>query len=522
MDSFRIESSIATLYNIIERGGRPIIMTHVNRPRTIDKKKKKSKIEIDEDLDSTKVIAKYLTKKLGCVFACPSFDYKKKYSKNGADDEDEGKKEREDDDVGDDDGGIREIDENVMKQMIEDLRERRIGGIYMPNMRWFSGEERVNEPVGGKLARELAKYADVFVNDAFGSWQPHVSTKTIAELLPSCAGLLLQRELDAMRRVLEPKRPFVAIVAGSKVNTKIGTLINVAKKCDALILGGVIYNAYLSAKYGVKIKGVDDEDVLLAKKYLIDEEEVQKKLLELPTLVESELLDGCGCIPENGKCTTTTTNNNNNNNNNDDGGVKLVHVKDMKAGNSYGYINDVAKVSYTDARIVEAIKSAQTILVNAVMGYTSKGFHEGTIGLDELIFKNNEHADIFFGGGDTLQEFKSLSPASYLSAMENPRAYLFTGGGTVLKVIEEGEVGKLEIVRVLTEPRAIDLLTDEDLYSDDGDANLREIDTAIVPNNENDRSRASLKIKNVNAPGCVDFKNCDCSDLNDSYPEQIV
>ena len=108
--------------------------------------------------------------------------------------------------------------------------------------------------------------ADVFVNDAFGSWQPHVSTFDVAKLLPSYAGLLMQRELDAMRRVLEPVRPFVAVVAGSKVNTKIGTLINVAKKCDALILGGVIYNAYLSAKYGVKIKGVDEEDVELARR----------------------------------------------------------------------------------------------------------------------------------------------------------------------------------------------------------------------------------------------------------------
>ena len=110
----------------------------------------------------------------------------------------------------------------------------------------------------------------------------------------------MQRELESVRRVLEPRKPFVAVVAGSKVSTKIGTLINVAKKCDTLILGGCIYNAYLCAKYGVKIKGVDESDIDLARKHVLNEKEVQKKLLELQMLVESKLLDGCGCMPKDG------------------------------------------------------------------------------------------------------------------------------------------------------------------------------------------------------------------------------
>ena len=146
-----------------------------------------------------------------------------------------------------DDGGIEMsqfFKDGTMQTMIADLKARRIGGIYMPNVRWFSGEER-GGGIWRAIGEEMANMADVFVNDAFGSWQPHVSTFDVAKLLPSYAGLLMQRELDAMRRVLEPVRPFVAVVAGSKVNTKIGTLINVAKKCDALILGGVIYNVFI-------------------------------------------------------------------------------------------------------------------------------------------------------------------------------------------------------------------------------------------------------------------------------------
>ena len=492
-DAFRIESSIPTLYSIVERGGRPIVMTHVNRPR--DKKTKT--IAVDEK-DGTRAIAKYLTKKLGVVFANPKVDSSLSTTKGN-------ERENEADAAADDDDGGIEMSQifkdGTMQTMIKDLKERRIGGIYLPNMRWFSGEERGTEEIGIRLARELASIADVFVNDAFGSWQPHVSTFEVAKLLPSYAGLLMQRELDAMTRVLEPKRPFVAVVAGSKVNTKIGTLVNVAKKCDTLILGGMIYNAYLSAKYEVKIKGVDKEDMELARKYLVDAKEVQEKLLELPTLVESKEADRCGCVPVNGRCTTMPREYDN---------IRLVHVKDMKCGGEYGFINDVASVSYSDEKIVEAMRTAKTILVNAVMGYTSKGFHEGTIGLDGLIHNSMNSslpADVFFGGGDTLKEFKSLSPGSYLNALENPQTYLFTGGGTVLKVIEEGEIGKLDIVRVLTE--------EEEGEDEGGEQDGRN-------GKENAIDKVSASVTKMHTPECNERANCDCSDLNDTYPKQRV
>ena len=137
-DAFRIESSIPTLYSIVERGGRPIVMTHVNRPR--DKKTKT--ISMDEK-DGTRAIAKYLTKKLGVVFANPKVDLSLSTTKKGDDD---------------DDGGIEMsqiFKDDTMQTMIKDLKERRIGGIYLPNMRWFSGEERGTEEIGIRLARDL-------------------------------------------------------------------------------------------------------------------------------------------------------------------------------------------------------------------------------------------------------------------------------------------------------------------------------------------------------------------------------
>ena len=143
-------------------------------------------------------------------------------------------------------------------------------------------------------------------------------------------------------------------------------------------------------------------------------------------------------------------------------------------------------------------------MVNAVMGYTSKGFHEGTIGLDRLILQYGKDANVFFGGGNTLQEFKLLTPGDYLNALENPRIYLFTGGGTVLKVIEEGEVGRLDTVRCLCDDDQ-----DEDEFNHKEKVNEEKKQVL----KENSPSSAKL-------PGCVDSNNCDCFDLNDVYPKQ--
>ena len=89
-----------------------------------------------------------------------------------------------------------------------------------------------------------------------------------------------------MREVLEPKHLFVAVVAGSKYDTKIGPLTEIYKKVDNLILGGIIYNAFLCAKYSIRMKGVEESDIELAK-VLVEQDKVEKKILELPMLLET-------------------------------------------------------------------------------------------------------------------------------------------------------------------------------------------------------------------------------------------
>ena len=111
-----------------------------------------------------------------------------------------------------------------------------------------------------KFAYQLAGLADVFVNDAFGSWQAHASTVGITKYLPSFAGFNA-KELQNLDRIYNPKRPFVAVVAGAKFDTKVDSLQVLLKEADYLILGGLIYNAYLCAKYGFDIKGIEEEEV---------------------------------------------------------------------------------------------------------------------------------------------------------------------------------------------------------------------------------------------------------------------
>ena len=124
---------------------------------------------------------------------------------------------------------------------------------------------------------------DIYVNDAFGSWQPHVSTFGITKHLPSYAGFLLQKEIQNLDRIFAPEKPFVAVVAGSKFDTKIDSLFTLLEKADYLVLGGVIYNAYLSAKYGIEIKGLDNDDIEHAKRFVEFASKYSDKLIECLT-----------------------------------------------------------------------------------------------------------------------------------------------------------------------------------------------------------------------------------------------
>jgi len=390
-DPYRIDRTIGTLFHIVERGGRPIMMTHVGRPRD-----KKTGAIVCRDEESVEPIIQYLEQKLHTRIHVPAFPVESEK-------------------------GIAGIDTSI-NLAIRELRERKTGGIYLPNTRWFNGEEgkgRIRE----NFALQLAGLADIYINDAFGSWQAHASTFDITRHLPSYAGFLMQQEIMNLSRVLNPERPFIAVVAGAKYDTKIKPLYAIYEKVDRLILGGVIYNTFLCAKYDIKIKGVSEDDIKLAKE-LVEKDRLDNKIVELPYIVESDVLEERV-----------------------DGRYRTISTGDFRPGKSYNYILDIDPKSFEDAAVSNAIGTAKTIFVNAVMGYTPH-FSAGSQALDHTIDRNSTGMKMY-GGGDTLQEFKSLCPGLYLSVMDNANYYFFTGGGTVLTAIEQGSPYGLKPVQAL-------------------------------------------------------------------------
>jgi len=392
-DPYRIDATIGTLYHINAKGGKIILMTHVGRPRD----KKTGEIKISKDT-SVEPIVEYLRNKLHVNMKVPDFYPHENKGYLGI--------------------------ETSINHLIRELKEGKIDGIYLPNTRWFQGEEAEGSDKD-RFANQLAGLADIFVNDAFGSWQPHASTVGVNKYLPSYAGFLMQKEIENLERIYSPQSPFIAVVAGSKFDTKIDSLYALIKKADYLVLGGVIYNAYLSAKYGLDIKGISEDDMKHAKEFVEFSKQFPGKLVELPFIVESDTLEG----RQKGK-------------------YRVHNIHELKPGTKLNYILDIAKESFQEEKITKIFSSARTIFVNAVMGFTPH-FNEGTIALDELIDENYEAVKLY-GGGDTMQELKRLLPGLYIVALDSPKYYIFTGGGAVLKAIQEGTTLGIEPVKTLT------------------------------------------------------------------------
>ncbi len=160
-------------------------MTHVGRP----KDKKTGTIKIDEKT-SIQPIVDYLKEKLHIIIEVPEFH---EYGNEG----------------------YLSIDTNI-NHIIRKLKDNEVDAIYLPNTRWFKGEE-AKEDEQDRFAYQLAGLADIYVNDAFGSWQAHASTVGIDKYLPSYAGFLMQKEIKNLERIFNAEKPFLAVVAGSIV-----------------------------------------------------------------------------------------------------------------------------------------------------------------------------------------------------------------------------------------------------------------------------------------------------------------
>ncbi|PIE13962.1 MAG: phosphoglycerate kinase [Rhodobacterales bacterium] len=195
-DATRIERIVPTVRDVIAKGGIPMLLAHFGRP--------KGKVVLDMSL---RVTLPALEQALGLKVALVE-------TLEGA--------------------------ENLTDEALN------ADVILLENIRFHPGEE-ANDP---EFAARLAGLGDVYVNDAFSAaHRAHASTTGVAERLPSCAGRLMQAELEALETALgTPKRPVVAVVGGAKVSTKLDLLGNLVEKVDHLVIGGGMANTFLAAQ----------------------------------------------------------------------------------------------------------------------------------------------------------------------------------------------------------------------------------------------------------------------------------
>jgi len=176
---------------------------------------------------------------------------------------------------------VKKIGESVgpkAQAAADDLEDGQI--LLLENIRFYPGEEK-NDP---QFAAQLAQLADIFVSDAFGTaHRAHASTVGVAQHLPAYAGLLMEREIEMLGKVLsQPQSPFVAIIGGAKVSDKIGVISNLLDKVDTLIIGGGMANTFLAAQGHAMAASKVEEDKLDLARDLLNRAQEKKVNLLLP------------------------------------------------------------------------------------------------------------------------------------------------------------------------------------------------------------------------------------------------
>ena len=234
----RIVGALPTIKYLVDQGAKVILCSHMGKPHNIltpgfglDKKEKAKIAELPEE-EQAEAKAKLLEK--------AAVDDKKKFTlKPVADRLNE---------LGIKTAFAEDLVGEDAKAKIAALKEGE--AVLLENTRFYAGEEK-NDP---ELSKQLASFADIYVNDAFGTaHRAHATTAGVADYLPAVCGFLVRKEITIMGGALEnPKRPFVAILGGAKVSDKIGVINNLIDKVDTLIIGGgMAYTFFKALGYSI-------------------------------------------------------------------------------------------------------------------------------------------------------------------------------------------------------------------------------------------------------------------------------
>jgi phosphoglycerate kinase len=272
------------------------------------------------------------------------------------------------------------------------------GSITLLENTRFDARETKNDP---ELAKVLAGYADAFVNDAFGAaHRAHASTEGVARLLPSCAGRLLQRELEVLGTLLEsPERPFVVVLGGAKVSDKIGVIRNLLAVADTILVGGAMAFTFAKAAGGsVGDSLVEDDKQGLASE-LVAEAERRGVTLLLPTDVV------CAARIERG-----------------------VEAEVYPIGSIPDGLKGLDIGPDTTRRFEEVIRSSRSVLWNGPMGvFEVPPFDAGTRAVAHAVAETEGMSVI--GGGDSVAAVNAIG-------LEEAIGHVSTGGGASLEFLE--------------------------------------------------------------------------------------
>lgn len=277
--------------------------------------------------------------------------------------------------------------------------------VLLENTRMYEGEEKNDD----ELSKRLASFGEIFVNDAFGTaHRAHSSTVGVTKYLPSVAGFLIEKELDALDRgINEPKRPLIAIIGGAKVSSKIGVLTKLMEKVDTILIGGAMTYTFIKAQGGNVGKSlVEDDKIDVAKQILkLAEEKNVNFILPVDTVVAKE--------PDE---------------NSDSKVVSISEIEDEYMGLDIG--------PKTIAMFVKEIKQACTVVWNGPVGmFEIEKFAEGTKKIAQAMAESD--AITIIGGGDSAAAVEKFG-------LEKQMSHVSTGGGASLELMEGKKLPGIE------------------------------------------------------------------------------